>query len=138
VNKFQAEIGGHLRGGDPGVKLFKPHAAANPKWFNPPAASTALETVALHEFYGSEELSAQSPPVGSRIPQAYVAVSPATAAKERLKDGERATVKLNGATATLPVRVRADFAPNCVGVPVGLADVPTVTPGAAARFGDKA
>jgi NADH-quinone oxidoreductase subunit G len=138
VNKFQAEIGGPLRGGDPGVRLFTPDAAAKPKWFNPPAASAAFETVALHEFYGSEELSAQSPAVGSRIPQSYLAVSPATAAKEKLKDGERATVQLNGATATLPVRVRADLAPNCVGVPVGLSGVPTVTPGAAARFGGKA
>jgi NADH-quinone oxidoreductase subunit G len=138
VNKFQDEIGGHLKGGDPGVHLFKPNMGGTPKWFNPPAASTALETVALHEFYGSEELSAQSPAVGSRIPPAYIAVSPATAAKEKLKDGERATVQLNGASATLAVRVREDFAANAVGVPVGLADVPTVTPGAPARFGGKA
>ena len=62
---------------------------------------------------------------------------PATAAKEKLTDGATAQVKLNGSTATLPVRVRADLAPNCVGVPVGLADGPAVTPGAPASFGAK-
>jgi NADH-quinone oxidoreductase subunit G len=135
VNKFQDEIGGHLRGGDPGVLLFKPDAAARPAWFSPPAASSALEVVALYELFGSEELSAQAPAMASRIPAAYVAVNPATAGKEKLKDGANATVKLNGATATLPVRIRDDVAPDCVGVPAGLAGVPTVTPGAAASFG---
>jgi len=137
VNKFQDEIGGHLKGGDSGVLLFKPDAAARPAWFSPPAASFALEVVALHELFGSEELSAQAPAMASRIPVAYVAVNPATAAKENLKDGAGTQVKLNGASATLTVRVRADIAANCVGVPAGLASVPVVTPGAAAGFGGK-
>ncbi|MGQ0587127.1 MAG: NADH-quinone oxidoreductase subunit NuoG [Gammaproteobacteria bacterium] len=138
VNKFQAEIGGHLKGGDPGVMLFAPNASARPAYFNPPAATHQLEVVALHELFGSEELSAQSPAMASRIPAAYVAVNPATAAKAGLKDGETATVKLNGSTAALEVRVRADIAPNCVGAPAGLPGVPPVTPGASAGFGGKA
>ncbi|MGH8441837.1 MAG: NADH-quinone oxidoreductase subunit NuoG [Nevskiaceae bacterium] len=138
VNKFQDEIGGHLKGGDSGVRLFHPNAAARPAYFNPPAPSSQLEVVALHELFGSEELSAQAPAMASRIPAAYVAVNPETAAKAGLKDGATTTVKLNGSTAELPVRVRADIAPNCVGAPVGLAGVPAVTPGATAGFGGKA
>ena len=76
--------------------------------------------------------------MASRIPAAYAAVSPATAAGAKLKDGETVQVKLNGTSASLPVRIRADVADHVVGVPVGLAGVPTVTPGAAAGFGGKA
>ncbi len=137
VNKFQAEIGGHLKGGDPGVLLFKPDAAARPAWFNPPAASSALDVVPLHALFGSEELSAQAPVMASRIPAASVAVNPATAAQHQLKHGAMTRVKLNGSSASLPVDVRADFAPGCVGVTVGLKGVPAVTPGATAAFGAK-
>ena len=135
VNKFQAEIGGHLKGGDPGVRLFASDAAARPAWFNPPApAGNALQVVPVHELFGSEELSAQAPVMAGRVPAAYVAVSPATAASAKLKDGEATQVRLNGSSATLPVRVRAGVADNVAGVPVGLAGVPTVTPGASAGF----
>lgn len=137
VNKFQAEVGGHLKGGDPGVLLFKPDAAARPSWFTPPAASSGLEVVALHALFGSEELSALAPAMASRIPAASVAVNPATAAQQQLKDGATTSVKLNGSTASLPVNIRADLAPGCVGVTVGLKGVPAVTPGAAASFGAK-
>jgi len=138
VNKFQAEIGGHVKGGDAGVLLFKPDAAARPAWFNPPAASSGLEVVPLHALFGSEELSALAPAMATRIPAAFVAVNPATAAQHKLKDGETTSVKLNGSTASLPVSVRADLAPGCVGVTVGLKGVPAVTPGATAGFGGKA
>lgn len=137
VNKFQDEIGGHLKGGDPGVLLFKPDAAARPAWFNPPAASHVLEVVPLHALFGSEELSAQAPAMASRIPAATLAVNPATAEQHKLKHGATTSAKLNGSTVSLPVAVRADLAPGCVGVTVGLTGVPTVTPGATASFGSK-
>ncbi len=137
INKFQSEIGGHLKGGDPGVLLFKPDAAARPAWFNPPAASSALEVVPLHALFGSEELSALAPAMASRIPAATLAVNPATAEQHKLKHGATTSAKLNGSTASLPVAVRADLAPGCVGVTVGLKGVPAVTPGATASFGAK-
>jgi NADH-quinone oxidoreductase subunit G len=101
VNKFQDEIGGHLKGGDPGVHLLKPDPAARPAWFKPPAASKGPVAVPLHTLFGSEELSAQAPVMQSRIPTAAARVASAQA----------------GAAA------------NVVAVPVGLAGAP-VAPGA--------
>jgi NADH-quinone oxidoreductase subunit G len=94
VNKFQDEIGGHLKGGDPGVRLFHSDPAARPAWFKAPPASKGQVAVPLHALFGSEELSAQSPVMRSRIP----------------------------AAAALVASVQAGAAANVVGVPVGLGD----------------
>jgi NADH-quinone oxidoreductase subunit G len=134
VNKFQDEIGGHLRGGDPGVKLFQPAPASRPIAFQPPVATQGLQAIPLHELFGSDELSAQSPVMASRVAKAYLAVSPATAQQHKLKDGASAELKYNGASVSLPVRVREDLAPGCVGVPSGVAGVPVIPAESAVSF----
>jgi NADH-quinone oxidoreductase subunit G len=92
VNKFQDEIGGALKGGDPGVRLLQSDPAAKPAWFKAPAASKGPVAVPLHALFGSEELSAQSPVMQSRIPTA----------------------------AALVAAAQAGAAANVIGVPVGL------------------
>jgi NADH-quinone oxidoreductase subunit G len=79
VNKFQDEIGGALKGGDPGVRLLKSDPAARPAWFKPPAASKGPVAVPLHTLFGSEELSSKSPVMQSRIPAAAARVAAAQA-----------------------------------------------------------
>jgi NADH-quinone oxidoreductase subunit G len=94
VNKFQDEIGGPLKGGDPGVHLFKPDAAAQPAWFKPGAPAKGPATVPLFALFGSEELSSYTPAMQSRIPTA----------------------------AALAKAAQAGAAANVVGAPVGLKD----------------
>jgi len=104
VNKFQSEIGGHLRGGDPGVRLIEPasqpaqpHTPAIPPAFHPDAANF-LVLSAFHIF-GSEELSSRAPAVASLAPAPYVAINPADSAQL----GSDATL------AGLPVSLRPDI-----------------------------
>ena len=129
VNKFQDEIGGRLRGGDPGVLLFKPDASgasyANPTLESP----SGLKAVSLPHIFGSEELSSQAPVMASRIAVASLTVHPATAAKARLVEGARATLSSKGATLTLPVTIDPGFAEDCVGVPSGFSGVPFLASG---------
>jgi NADH-quinone oxidoreductase subunit G len=138
VNKFQAEIGGHLKGGDPGVRLIQPDASARPTWFQPPAApAPGLQAVPLHYLFGSEELSAQSPVMASRLATAELVVNPSTAAKEKLTDGATATLKYDGSSVSLPVSVRDDFPAHCVGVPAGVKGVPVIAAESVVGFTDK-
>ncbi|HEX3681656.1 MAG TPA: NADH-quinone oxidoreductase subunit NuoG [Bryobacteraceae bacterium] len=104
VNKFQSEIGGHLRGGDPGVRLIEPasqpappHTPESPPAFHPGAANF-LVLPAFHIF-GSEELSSRAPAVASLAPTPYVAINPADSAQI----GSDATL------AALPVSLRPDI-----------------------------
>ncbi|HTU44449.1 MAG TPA: NADH-quinone oxidoreductase subunit NuoG [Bryobacteraceae bacterium] len=104
VNKFQSEIGGHLTGGDPGMRLIepasqpaRPQTPAIPPAFHPDAANF-LVLPAFHIF-GSEELSSRAPAVASLAPAPYVAINPADSAQL----GSDATL------AGLPVSLRPDI-----------------------------
>ncbi|HUS25517.1 MAG TPA: NADH-quinone oxidoreductase subunit NuoG [Candidatus Binatia bacterium] len=129
INKFQDEIGGHLRGGDPGVRLFA--AGTTPaSYATPPRGDgRGLYAVPLHHLFGSEELSAQAPVMATRMAAPYFAVSAALASQVQLQDGARAELNADGVSLSLPVRIVAGMAENCVGVPAGIAGVPAIPPG---------
>ncbi|MCI0749446.1 MAG: NADH-quinone oxidoreductase subunit NuoG [Nevskiales bacterium] len=136
VNKFQQEIGGHLRGGDPGVRLLESHADATPAYLAPELrASTGLQAVPLFRLFGSEELSAQAPVMSARIGTTALSVHPATAARAQLRDGTMAKLECDGVTLNLPVKFNAGLPEHCVGVPVALPGVPFIAAGAAVTLG---
>ena len=66
LNKFQEEIGGPLRGGDPGQRLIEPQAQPHKSYFEtvPKAFRPAPEKwllVPVHHMFGSEPLSMLTP-----------------------------------------------------------------------------
>ncbi|WP_312290842.1 molybdopterin-dependent oxidoreductase, partial [Stutzerimonas nitrititolerans] len=89
-NKFQDEVGGHLRAGDPGVRLLD-DARQDLAWKSAPAAfAPALgswQVVPLHHLFGSEETTALAAPIQSRIPQPYVALAEAEAQRLGVAEG---------------------------------------------------
>jgi len=133
VNKFQEEIAGPLRGGDPGVRLIEPGpgSEANGAYRGaPPEAFSVREEerffVPLYHIFGSEELSQQAPAVAELIPKPYIAIAPEDAARLQLKEGDEAEVRLNGSTQRFVVRLRAEMPKGLAGLPVGLPGVETV------------
>ena len=126
-NKFQTEVGGALRGGDPGVHLLKPSGRAA-SYFSPTAARRGddLHAIPLHEHFGSEELSNLAAPIQTRIPAAYVVLNSDEA--RRLRIGDSARVSMDGIDMHLAVRTRDDFPRNGVGLPVGLPGVAPFAP----------
>ncbi|MBI2384308.1 MAG: NADH-quinone oxidoreductase subunit NuoG [Gammaproteobacteria bacterium] len=131
ITRFQQEINGPLKGGDPGVRLLQPDPAARPPYFERPAVldHAGLEVVALHHLFGSEEFSALGEAVRQRVPAAYVALNPATADRLKLADGATAAFAGAGVTIQLPVRLKAELPEDVLGVPAGLPGVPTVAAG---------
>jgi NADH-quinone oxidoreductase subunit G len=80
VNKFQSEVGGPLRGGDPGRRLIEPaqnsegaYFDAVPAAFAPPPGAWLL--VPIYHLFGSEELSIFAPAVAERAPRPYLALN---------------------------------------------------------------
>jgi NADH-quinone oxidoreductase subunit G len=127
LNRFQEEIAGPLRDGDPGVRLLEPAdgAAPPPGPAGAPAPGTGitgdeLRLVPLHHIFGSEELSALAPGVATRVPDPYVALHPADAGRRGLADGSEARVIAGESSWALPVRLRADLPEGVVGLPRGL------------------
>ncbi len=125
VNKFQEEIAGPLRGGDPGTRLIEPGTNGHKGyWGAAPAAfqpkSDTWQMVPLYHIFGSEELSQIAPAIAELIPKPYVALGEQGAAQLGLKEGDEVEVKVNGWARRVAVRVRADLPSGVAGLPAQL------------------
>jgi NADH-quinone oxidoreductase subunit G len=125
VNKFQSEINGALRGGDPGVRLIEPPQAGSGLYFSAPqrpfeARPDEWLLVPLYHVFGSEELSSQAPAVAQLAPKPYVALSAADARKLQVEEGAQVEVNLAGTAQKLPVVVHPDLPKGIAGIPAGL------------------
>jgi NADH-quinone oxidoreductase subunit G len=125
LNRFQEEIAGPLRAGDPGVRLVEPpdgawpaYAADVPEPFAP--ENGKWRVVPVHHVFGSEELSVLSPGVAALAPEPYVALHPEDAAELGLKGA--AEVTLDERRFELPVALRPEL-------PRGVAALPLSLPG---------
>jgi NADH-quinone oxidoreductase subunit G len=132
VNKFQEEIGGPLRGGDAGVRLLEPAAGAAGKYLNTvPAAFSARPgewlVVARHHIFGSEKLSADAPAIAELSAKPYVALGPEDASAFGAAAGAEVEVKLEGATARLPLRVEPGLPRGVAALPAGLGPLEGIT-----------
>ncbi|HUI71137.1 MAG TPA: NADH-quinone oxidoreductase subunit NuoG [Spirochaetia bacterium] len=129
LNKFQIEVGGPLRGGDPGVRIVEPPANAKGTYFAAARAESQsqglLRLVAHHHVFGSDELSALSRGIASRTPASYIAIAAKDAKALGLAEGDMARVVIQGGkqgtAVTLAVTLRD--------LPDGVASVPWGVPG---------
>lgn len=123
--KFQDEVGGHLRGGDPGIRLFEPITDPGGRWFEPVSQSERepgrFRAVPLHHIFGSEEQSALAPAIAERSPAAYVALHPEDI--RALEIGATVRVEFGDHHLVLPVRAESSLRPGVVGLPLGLPDL---------------
>ena len=132
-NKFQDEVGGHLRAGDPGVRLFSP-SAQNTDWFSAPnafaPAAGTWQVAPLYHLFGSDETSALAAPIQTRIEPAYALLNEAEAKRLGLTEGGHVRLTVNAQSLLLPVKISKELALGLVGLPVGLAGIPASVAGA--------
>lgn len=127
-NKFQDEVGGHLRAGDPGTRLIESQGdrlswfASVPKAFSP--AQGTWQAVPFYHLFGSEENSSKAAPIQERIPAAYVALAKSEADRLGVNDGAMLAINLAGQTLRLPLRINEELGAGLVALPVGLAGIP--------------
>jgi len=139
VNKFQSEIGGHLRGGDPGVRLIEPAPQPDWKYFSaiPPSYnSRSGESLILPIFhiFGSEELSRHAHGIAQLVARPYVALHSADAFSLGVKVGEEINVTAGGTSFELEVVLRDDLPRGTAGLPAGLVPIESMTSPAFARL----
>ncbi len=128
-NKYQDEVGGHLKGGDSGIRLFDRLAKFPARTYVAPATVVAnpdsFRLVPMHHIFASGEFLAKTPAMESRIPTAAFAVGEQDATRLNVQDGQKITVQSGETTISLPVQV-IDYLPTgYIGYPVGQA--PTIS-----------
>lgn len=128
INKFQDEIAGHLRNGDPGVRLvsnaipidqFSPGTASKDSAAgkNHTSSKQEISIVPHWHIFGSEELSNMSPAIQSLAPAPYALMNPATASTLKVAQGDG--LKLDDEeAASLEVLIDESVADACVVCPV--------------------
>ncbi|CAI8980049.1 NADH-quinone oxidoreductase subunit NuoG [Pseudomonas chlororaphis] len=127
-NKFQDEVGGHLRAGDPGTRLIESQGdslgwfASVPRAFSP--AQGTWQAVPFYHLFGSEENSSKAAPVQERIPAAYVSLAKSEADRLGVNDGALLAVNVAGQTLRLPLRINDELGAGLVALPAGLAGIP--------------
>ena len=127
-NKFQDEVGGHIRAGDPGTRLIETQGdalnwfAAVPRPFNP--AQGTWQVVPFFHLFGSEETSSKAAPVQERIPAAYVSVAKSEADRLGVNDGALLSLTVAGQTLRLPLRINDELGAGLVALPKGVAGIP--------------
>ena len=131
VNKFQEEVAGPLKGGDPGRRLIEPSNTEKAKYFTTiPRAFQARQgewlVVAAYHIFGSEELSALTQGVAQLAPKPYLAMNPVDAAELRVAEGEAVSLAANGATHRLPLMRLPSLPQGIAALPVGLQQVPVL------------
>lgn len=128
-NKYQDEVGGHLKGGDSGVRLFDRLVKRPARSYVAPTAVVAnpesFRLVPMHHIFASGEFTIKTPVMESRIPEATFAVGEQDAARLNVQDGQQLTVKAGETTISLPVHVIEYLPTGYIGYPVGQA--PTVS-----------
>ncbi len=125
VNKFQEEIGGPLRGGDAGVRLITAADATAAGYLNTVPAAFAPRQgewllVPRYHIFGSEELSMHAPAIAELAPKPYVAIGAEDAAALGATEGAAVEVKLDGATARLPLHIEAGLPRGVAALPAGM------------------
>ncbi|HJR30549.1 MAG TPA: NADH-quinone oxidoreductase subunit NuoG [Pseudomonas sp.] len=127
-NKFQDEVGGHIRAGDPGTRLIESTGdtlnwfASVPRAFNP--APGTWQVVPFFHLFGSEENSSKAAPVQERIPAAYVSLAKSEADRLGVNDGALLSLNVAGQTLRLPLRINEELGAGLVALPAGIAGIP--------------
>ena len=133
INKFQAEIGGALKGGDPGVRLLEAGTtAALPYYTEIPAPFAPRpgmwRAVMLPRVFGDEEQSARAAPIRERMAPPALVLNEEDAALIGAASGEMLACELGGGIQHLALEIQPGLPRGVAGV-AGLAARAHALPG---------
>ncbi|MDK8464781.1 NADH-quinone oxidoreductase subunit NuoG [Marinobacter sp. SS13-12] len=118
-NRFTDEVGGHLRGGDPGVRLI--HPVPGQGSYSQPTqcveSTDALRALILPRLFGGEETSARATPIQQRTELPCLTLSPDDALRLAVRSGDVVTIEEG---TKLPVYEQENWPTGWAGLPAGL------------------
>ena len=127
-NKYQDKVGGHLKNGDPGVRLFDQLERLATRQYIAPEAMSANTTdlqqgqaklVPIHNIYASSMMASRSPIVAEQLPVAAWRIGIDDAKDWNIAAGDYLAIEIDKQQITLPVQLVGYLAEGCIGYPVG-------------------
>ena len=125
LDRFQEEVGGALRGGDPGKRLFEPPVVERPSHFlDVPVAygpdGTQWLVVPVHHIFGSEELSMNAPGVRGCAPEPYLGLGSGLAERLGVEGGRVLTMVSDAGVRVLKAKIMDSLPDDVAAIPAGL------------------
>ena len=127
-NKYQDKVGGSLKNGDPGVRLFDLGERLALRQYVAPQVSAVLSTdieqgqaklVPIYNIYASSIMASRSPIVAAQLPIATWRIGTDDAKAWQVNDGDYLAIEIDNQQITLPVQLVEYLAEGCIGYPVG-------------------
>ncbi|TDX28652.1 NADH dehydrogenase subunit G [Modicisalibacter xianhensis] len=123
-NKFMDEVGGHLRAGDPGVRLLAPQPGDYTYAQDIPPAFTrrddAWQVVVLPRLFGGEETSLRATPIAERAAPPAIILAAEDVQRLGLAEGEAIALETETERVVLPLNSSDGFPAGLVGLPSGV------------------
>ena len=127
-NKYQDKVGGHLKNGDPGVRMFDQLARLETRQYVAPDAMSVTTTdmqqgqaklVPIYNIYASSMMASRSPVVAEQLPVAAWRIGMDDAKDWNIANGDYLAIEIDKQQITLPVQIVGYLAEGCIGYPVG-------------------
>ena len=127
-NKYQDKVGGSLRNGDPGVRLFDQLERLATRQYVAPEVSSVATTdmhqgqaklVPIYNIYASSMMASRSPVVAEQLPVASWRIGIDDAKDWNIVAGDYLAIEIDKQQITLPVELVGYLAEGCIGYPVG-------------------
>ena len=124
-NKYQDEVGGHLKGGDSGIRLFD-HLPKRPtrRYVAPhihQSQAGQFRLAPMYHIFSSAELASQAPAMQSHLLSSVLWIGRHDADQLAVQNGQTLKIQIADCAVTLPVQVVDYMAEGVIGYPVGVA-----------------
>lgn len=132
VNKYQEEVGGPIRGGDTGKRLFQEVSTVEKTFFDDiPPVYQALPgewlVVPLQHLFGSEELSIYTHGVAERAPHPYIAISRQDAEDLNISESQPIGLTIAEQHFELPAIIKEELPNGLVGTPYHVSGLSSIS-----------
>ena len=127
-NKYQDKVGGSLKNGDPGIRLFDRLERLPLRHYVAPEMSAASTTdieqgqaklVPIYNIYASSMMASRSPIVAEQLPVATWRIGADDASNWNMATGDYLEITIDSQQLVLPIQVVPYLAEGCIGYPVG-------------------
>jgi len=133
------EPDGHMKGGDPGVRLFGANNEGNLNYLdidfiNSESKKEELLLIPVYKIFGSEELSGISQSVLKRIPEPFVLLNQNDAGENQLKDGDPVLIEMLDKQLQVKVKIENSVVKGMAGLSTGFPGMPYIDMPCGARL----
>lgn len=123
-NKYTDKVGGHLRGGDSGIRLMAPRSGVYHYTNTIPAAFEPRpeywQLLVLPRLFGGEETSTRAAPIDERTEPPSIGLAAGDAQRRGFTQGAPLNLITSTAKLTLPLRCDAQLPSGLVTLPAGI------------------